>query len=81
MAKVARCISCSFVHDHWMVNSNTVKFPVEILPPKNSWPSEQNKILMEIMATLRENPGLKVKLLVGYIHAKSHDQLKGAFRE
>ncbi len=64
-----------------MVNSNTVKFPVEILPPKNSWPSEQNKILMEIMATLRENPGLKVKLLVGYIHAKSHDQLKGAFRE
>ena len=33
------------------------------------------------MATLRENPAKPVKLLVGPTFVKSHDQLKGAFRE
>ena len=35
-------------------------------------------LLLYIMATLRENPGLKVKLLVGPTTVKSHHQLKGA---
>ena len=33
------------------------------------------------MATLRENPGLNVKLLVGPTYVKSNDQLRGAVRE